>query len=74
MPKQVTGLSSLNSTQPDKSTKASIFGARVKASIIDDKTERQAFLDFGEWSAIGSIFFDKLDNPITLRPTIKKVS
>ena len=63
MPKQVTGLSSLNSTQPDKSTKASIFGARVKASIIDDKTERQAFLDFGEWSAIGSIFFDKLDNP-----------
>lgn len=63
MPKQTTGLSSLNPTQSTKNTQANIFAARVKTSIIDDKTERQAFLDFGEWSSIGSLFFDKLDNP-----------
>ena len=63
MPKQATGLSSLNPTQATKSTLANIFAARVKTSIIDDKTERQAFLDFGEWSSIGSLFFDRLDNP-----------
>ena len=63
MPKQTTGLSSLNPTQSTKNIQANIFAARVKTSIIDDKTERQAFLDFGEWSSIGSLFFDKLDNP-----------
>ena len=63
MVKQATGLSSLNPTQSPKFTQSSIFAARVKVSIIDDKTERDAFLNFGEWSSIGSLFFDKLDNP-----------
>ena len=63
MPKQATGLSSLTPTQSTKNSLGSIFAARVKTSIIDDKTEREAFLNFGEWSSIGSLFFDRLDNP-----------
>ena len=63
MAKQVTSLLSFLSAQPSIAPQASIFAGRVKASIIDDKTEREAFLNFGEWSSIGSLFFDRLDNP-----------
>jgi len=63
MPKIPSGLSSLNPTQVSSPPKANIFPARVRSTIIDDKTQSQIFKKFGEWSAIGCLFFDKLNNP-----------
>ena len=63
MAKQVTGLSSLQSTPNIKSTLSGVFGARVRYTILDDKTEPTVFKEFGEWSSIGSLFFSKLNNP-----------
>lgn len=39
----------------------SIFGARVISTILDDKSYPQEFLKNGKWSAIGSVFFSKLN-------------
>ena len=63
MAKQVTGLSSLQSTPSIKSSLSGVFGARVRYTILDDKTEPTVFKEFGEWSSIGSLFFSKLNNP-----------
>ena len=63
MAKQVTGLSSLQSTPSVKSSLSGVFGARVRYTILDNKTEPTVFKEFGEWSAIGSLFFSKLNNP-----------
>jgi hypothetical protein len=63
MAKQVTGLSSLQSSPSIKSSPSGIFGARVKYTILDNKTEPTIFKEFGEWSSIGSLFFSKLNNP-----------
>ena len=56
MAKQVTGLSSLQSTPSIKSSLSGVFGARVRYTILDDKTEPTVFKEFGEWSSIGSLF------------------
>ena len=63
MAKQVTGLTSLSPTPSVKSSPSGIFGARVRYTILDDKTEPTVFKEFGEWSAIGSLFFQKINNP-----------
>ena len=63
MPREITGLNSLNSTPTAFSSKANIFSARVRHAMVDDKTESQVFKDFGEWGSIGCLFFDKLNNP-----------
>lgn len=63
MAKQVTGLNSLQSTFSPKVAPSGVFPARVKYTILDDKTEPEAFKNFGEWSSIGSLFFSKLNNP-----------
>ena len=63
MAKQVTGLSSLQSTPSVKSSLSGVFGARVRYTILDDKTEPTVFKEFGEWSSIGSLFFSKISNP-----------
>jgi hypothetical protein len=63
MPKTVTGLNSLQSTPTVKSSGGGIFPARVRFTILDDKTEPSVFEDFGGWSSIGCIFFSKLNNP-----------
>ena len=63
MAKQVTGLSSLQSTPSAKASLSGVFGARVRYTILDDKTEPTVFKEFGEWSSIGSLFFSKLNNP-----------
>jgi len=63
MAKQVTGLSSLQSTPSVKPPLSGVFGARVRYTILDDKTEPTVFKEFGEWSSIGSLFFSKLNNP-----------
>ena len=61
MPREITGLNSLNSTPTAFSSKANIFSARVRHAMVDDKTESQVFKDFGEWGSIGCLFFDKLN-------------
>ena len=63
MPKVPTGLSSLNQIQSTNPTLANIFPARVKLSILDDKTYPELFNNFGEWSSIGCLFFDRINNP-----------
>jgi len=56
-------LASLQSTPNIQSSKSGIFGARVRYTILDDKTYPTVFREFGEWSSIGSLFFSKLNNP-----------
>ena len=34
--------------------------------MLDDKTQSEAFKKFGEWSSIGCIFFDKINNLILI--------
>ena len=65
MVKQVTGLSSLNPLRGIDQQVATIFGARVIKAIIDDKNPEtaKAFKNFGEWSSIGCLFFNSLNNP-----------
>ena len=63
MPKVPTGLTSLNTIQSSTPTLANIFPARVKLSILDNKTHPELFNNFGEWSSIGCLFFDRINNP-----------
>jgi|TARA_R100000482_G_C5131677_1_gene152396 hypothetical protein len=63
MPRLSTTLASFNPIVTAKAGKANVFAARVKFSMIDDKTQSQVFKDFGEWSSIGCIFFDRLNQP-----------
>mgnify|MGYP003631519867 CR=1 FL=1 len=63
MVRNPTGLSSLNPSTQAPSQVAGIFAARVKFAMVDDKEQPQVFKDFGEWSSIGGVFFDKLDAP-----------
>ena len=63
MPKQPVGLNSLQPTPLVKSNGGGIFPARVRFTLLDDKTEPNVFKEFGEWSSIGCIFFSKLNNP-----------
>tara|TARA_R110001592_G_scaffold129132_2_gene341448 strand:+ start:177 stop:1412 length:1236 start_codon:yes stop_codon:yes gene_type:complete len=58
-----TGLNSLKASPSTKSGPSGVFSARVRHAMVDDTTESEAFKDFGEWSSIGCIFFDKLDTP-----------
>ena len=58
-----TSLASLQQSPTMQYSKSGIFGARVRYTILDDKTEPTIFKEFGEWSAIGSLFFSKLNNP-----------
>ena len=65
MPKQVTGLSSLNPLKGVESKVANIISGRVIKVILDDSNPltSKAFKDFGEWSTIGCIFFNSLSEP-----------
>ena len=63
MPKPIAGLSSLNPTQQESPQLSGVFSGRVRYAMLDDKTQREAFKKFGEWSSIGCIFFDKLNQP-----------
>jgi len=58
-----TGLNSLKGTPSANQQPSSIFSARVRHAMVDEKTENKAFKDFGEWSSIGCVFFDKLNSP-----------
>lgn len=40
-----------------------IFAARVKDIILDEKSSPDLFKNYGEWSALGAIFFARIDKP-----------
>ena len=63
MAQQPTGLNSLKGTPSAKSQNSGVFAARVRHAMIDEQTENQAFKNFGNWSSIGCLFFDKLNTP-----------
>tara|TARA_R110000823_G_scaffold146306_3_gene276562 strand:- start:6169 stop:7401 length:1233 start_codon:yes stop_codon:yes gene_type:complete len=63
MVKNPTGLSSLNPTKSAENSPGGIFAARVRHALLDDKQYPQVFKDFGEWSSLGCVFFDKLNAP-----------
>ena len=61
--KQRTGLSSLSSVPQNPNVKSGVFSARVIYAMLDDQTQVKAFKEFGEWSSIGCIFFDQINQP-----------
>ena len=63
MPKPIAGLSSLNPTNSESGQNSGVFSGRVRYAMLDDKTQSEAFKQFGGWSSIGCIFFDKLNQP-----------
>ena len=62
-PKPTTGLSSLSSPNSSFGGQSNVFSGRVRHAMLDDKTQSQAFKKFGEWSSIGCVFFDKINQP-----------
>lgn len=58
-----TGLASIHPQQIPTGGNANIFPGRVRYAMLDDQTQAEAFKKFGEWSSIGSIFFDKINQP-----------
>lgn len=63
MGKNISGLNSLLPVNVVTSKPSTIFVARVTHTILDDKTNNEVFKEFGEWSSIGGIFFQILNNP-----------
>ena len=57
------GLSSLIRNAGVKPASQNIFAARVVHPILDDKTEVKVFEKYGDWSSIGCLFFDKINEP-----------
>jgi len=63
MPRLSKTLASFATIPTATPSRANIFPARVKFAMVDDKTQSKVFKDFGEWSSIGCIFFDRLNQP-----------
>ena len=63
MAKNPTGLASLNPINLNSPGATGIFGGRVTLAIVDDKTNKKVFKEYGKWSSIGIIFFEKLNEP-----------
>ena len=61
--KPTIGLSSLSSSKQSFGGQSNVFSGRVKYAMLDDTTQSKAFKKFGEWSSIGCIFFDKINQP-----------
>ena len=61
--KPKSGLGSLNKKLSPKAGGLGVFSGRVIATMLDNKTNRKAFKQFGEWSSMGCVFFDKLNQP-----------
>ena len=62
MAKRVTGKPSSASSSGGSSGKQ-IFAARVRAIILDETTYPEAFKKFGDWSSIGTIFWNSITSP-----------
>tara|TARA_R110000796_G_scaffold84972_3_gene184774 strand:+ start:179 stop:1411 length:1233 start_codon:yes stop_codon:yes gene_type:complete len=63
MPKQPTGINSINPSTSPQTGASNVFSGRVRYAMLDNQTQKKAFKKFGEWSSIGCIFFDKLNQP-----------
>tara|TARA_R110001592_G_scaffold46378_5_gene147600 strand:- start:1958 stop:3193 length:1236 start_codon:yes stop_codon:yes gene_type:complete len=61
--KPTSGLSSLAAQASTQARLANVFSGRVRYAMLDDKNQPKAFKKFGEWSSIGCIFFDKINQP-----------
>jgi hypothetical protein len=59
----LAGLTSIFNMQNLPGTSPRIFAARVKYCILDDKTNPEIFKKMGEWSSIGTVFFDSINTP-----------
>jgi len=59
----LSGLNSLYRNHIANPKDQNIFAARVVHPILDDKTEKKVFEKYGDWSSLGCLFFDKIDNP-----------
>jgi hypothetical protein len=59
----LAGLNSIFNMQNLPGTSPRIFAARVKYCILDDKTNPEIFKKMGEWSSIGTVFFDSINTP-----------
>ena len=63
MAKNPTGLASIFPKSPNRTTtKGTVFSARVRL-LKQMILILQVFNQFGEWSSIGCIFFDSLNEP-----------
>ena len=74
MPRSFTGLSPSLPAKSTRNKTAGIFSARVKYAMLEGETQPTAFKNFGEYSALGGVFFSSLNNPnpipkILLLPT-----
>jgi len=63
MPRQPSSLGNMNRPVSPSQGAANVFSGRVIATMLDDQTHSKEFKEFGEWSSIGCIFFDKLNQP-----------
>ena len=63
MLKSPSGLASIAPKSGTTQDNSNIFAARVRHPVLDATTEEQVFKDYGDWSSIGCIFFDRINEP-----------
>jgi|TARA_B110000914_G_C15493780_1_gene462107 hypothetical protein len=63
MLKAKSGLASLTPKAGVTVGSSNIFAARVRHPILDNTTEPDVFIEYGDWSSIGCIFFDRINEP-----------
>jgi hypothetical protein len=63
MLKSPAGLASIAPKPGTTQDNSNIFAARVRHPVLDATTEEQVFKDYGDWSSIGCIFFDRINEP-----------
>jgi len=60
---QKKGLASIAPVPGVTQDNSNIFAVRVRHIILDETTETKVFNEYGGWSSIGCIFFDKINEP-----------
>ena len=60
---QKKGLASIAPVPGITQDNSNIFAVRVRHIILDETTETKVFNEYGGWSSIGCIFFDKINEP-----------
>ena len=60
---QKKGLASIAPVPGVTQDNSNIFAVRVRHIILDETTETKVFSEYGGWSSIGCIFFDKINEP-----------
>ena len=63
MLKSPAGLASIAPKPGTTQDNSNIFAARVRHPVLDATTEEEVFKDYGDWSSIGCIFFDRINEP-----------